>query len=129
MKVFTHIEQFDPSKGSLFNWMYTIIRHATLSSIKNKSMEPYQELKQDELEHLQINPFRQLEWKDIFLYLDKLPESTRLVCSLFYLDACSIREISSAINMKEGTVKWHLNECRNRLRTIFDHQLRTEKSA
>jgi hypothetical protein len=31
--------------------------------------------------------------------------------------------------MKQGTVKWQLNECRRRLKNIFDEQIRIEKSA
>ena len=66
------------------------------------------------------NPFKQLEWKDIYYYLDQLPANTRYVCSLYYLEGFSIKEITGLLEMKEGTVKWHLNECRTRLKVIFE---------
>jgi RNA polymerase sigma-70 factor (ECF subfamily) len=66
------------------------------------------------------NPFKQLEWKDIYYYLDQLPPNTRYVCSLYYLEGFSIKEITNLIDMKEGTVKWQLNECRTRLKEIFE---------
>lgn len=65
------------------------------------------------------NPFKQLEWKDIYFYLDKLPERTRVVCTLFYIEGFSIQEISAGLNMKLGTVKWHLSECRTKLKDIL----------
>lgn len=129
LNVFNHIDQFDPTRGILFNWIYTIVRNAALASARKINAFSYQELDEQSMDDLQINPFRQLEWKDIFFYLDKLPEATRLVCSMFYLDGCSIRDISQTTGMKQGTVKWQLNECRRRLKNIFDEQIRIEKSA
>lgn len=129
LNVFNHIDQFDPARGNLFNWIYTIVRHAAVAAVRTNNSLSYQELDEQTLDDLQINPFRQLEWKDIFFYLDKLPEQTRLVCSMFYLEGCSIKEISQTIGMKEGTVKWQLSECRHRLKTIFEKQFRIEKSA
>lgn len=129
MNVFTHIDQYNPDKGTLFNWIYSIVRHSAIHSVKLKSSQQQFELIDEQLHHFQINPFKQLEWKEIFSWLDKLPPLTRIVCSLFYLDGYSIKEIAAEINRKEGTVKWHLNECRTRLKIISNQPLSIEKSA
>ena len=65
------------------------------------------------------NPFLALEWKDIYLFLDTLAPATRIVCNLFYLEAFSIRDISTELHLSPGTVKWHLSETRKKLKPIL----------
>ena len=59
-----------------------------------------------------------------FISLAKLPPTTRAVCSLYYMEGFSIKEMSAALDMKEGTVKWHLNESRKRLKIIVQPNLK-----
>jgi RNA polymerase sigma-70 factor (ECF subfamily) len=125
LKVFRNIHQYDPDKGDFFNWVYTTVRNAALTLIRDKKSKLTFELNENNIEAIANNPFRQLEWKDIYYYLDQLPANTRYVCSLHYLEGFSVKEISRLIDMKEGTVKWHLNECRTRLKAIFEqHNVR-----
>ncbi|MBZ5856796.1 RNA polymerase sigma factor [Flavihumibacter profundi] len=129
LKIFRNIGQYDPSRGEFFNWCYTIIRNAALTLVRDKRANLTVELKDDLNVYTTINPFRQFEWKDIYVYLDKLPAGTRAVCSLFYLEGYNIREIGEALELKDGTVKWHLNECRNKLKVIFEQSPIIERSA
>ena len=59
------------------------------------------------------------EGEDLFLYLDMLPPATRAVSSLYYKEDLSIKEISHQLNISDGTVKWHLSECRNKLSKLL----------
>ena len=120
LKVFKNLNQYDPAKGDFFNWAYTIVRNAALTLIRDKDNNLTYELNENVHDTVGYNPFKRLEWKDIYYYLDKLPANTRYVCSLYYLEGFSIREIANSITMKEGTVKWHLNECRTKLKKIFE---------
>ena len=120
LKVFRNINQYDPAKGDFFNWAYTTVRNAALTLIRDKKNKLTFELTENAADATVNNPFKQLEWKDIYYYLDQLPTNTRYVCSLYYLEGFSIQEITGLIEMKEGTVKWHLNECRTRLKVIFE---------
>ncbi len=52
--------------------------------------------------------------------LDHLPPQQRTVAVLFYLDDLSIAEIGLSLGLKEGTVKFHLNRARNRLREVLE---------
>jgi RNA polymerase sigma factor (sigma-70 family) len=119
LKVFKNIHQYDKTKGMVFNWVYTIVRNSALSLLKNKnnfsSFQTIENLEESAFE----NPFKKLEWNDIYLYLDTLPPKTRCICNLFYLQGFSIKEIAVAVDVKEGTVKWHLNESRIRLKQVF----------
>ena len=126
LRVFSHIEQYDPAKGTFFNWVYTIVRNVALTLIRDKKNHLTFELIENKPEAPGNNPFKQLEWKDVYYYLDMLPAKTRCVCSLYYLEGFSMKEIANAIDINEGAVKWHLSECRKRLRIIFE-QLNIKK--
>ncbi len=118
MKVFKNIGQYDDAKGDFFNWIYTIVRNTCLTLIRNRKPEMTVEIKEHMEGILLYDPFASAEWDEIFHALDKLAPATRAICSLFYLENFSIKEICTEMNIKEGTVKWHLNESRNRLREI-----------
>ncbi len=124
LRVYKNIERFDPNKGTLFNWIYTIVRNAALTQVRVKKTETRLELFTDDLEEKAVyNPFREKEWHDIYLFLGKLPHTTRAICSLYYMEGFLVREISVALEMKEPTVKWHLNESRKKLKMIAQPNL------
>jgi RNA polymerase sigma factor (sigma-70 family) len=129
LKIFKNIGQFDATKGEFFNWCYTIIRYSALTLVRDKRANLMVELQDEHVEYIAVNPFKALEWKDIYIQLDKLPAATRAVCTLFYIEGFSIKEIGESLKLKEGTVKWHLSECRLKLKTIFDQLSIIEKSA
>jgi RNA polymerase sigma factor (sigma-70 family) len=119
LKVFKNINQYNPSKGEFFNWTYTIVRNSCLTILRDRKTDLKLEYKEDITDTTAYDPFSDSEWEDVFQYLNKLPPSTRAVCSLFYLENFSVKEIGQQLEMKEGTVKWHLNESRNKLKDIL----------
>lgn len=120
LNVFKNIGKFDPAKGELFNWAYTIVRNAAITHLNSlKIIHPTAEISGHTEQTSYYSPFEELEWGDIYLNLDKLPPATRAVCTLHYLEGFSIREISDQLKLSDGTIKWHLSESRNRLRTLF----------
>ena len=120
LNVFKNIKQYDPAKGELFNWVYTIVRNAAITHLNSKKiLRPTTEITVQIENLLNYNPFKELEWNDIYFYLDKLPPATRAVCTLHYLEGFAIKEISERLDLSEGTIKWHLSEGRSRLRTLF----------
>ena len=119
LSVYKNISSYDTSKGEFLNWCYTIVRNAAITYLRTiKSLNTVQldtALHYDYCE----NPLIELEWEDLFSYLDKLPPATRAVSSLYYREGFSIKEISQQLNISVGTVKWHLSECRNKLSKLL----------
>ena len=119
LNIYKNITSYDDSKGEFLNWCYTIVRNAAITHLKSiKSLNTVQldiALHSDYCE----NPLIELEWEDLFSYLDKLPPATRAVSSLYYRENFSIKEISQQLNISDGTVKWHLSECRNKLSKLL----------
>jgi RNA polymerase sigma-70 factor (ECF subfamily) len=124
LKVYKQIAQYDSTKGSFFNWMYTIIRNTALDKLKGKNFFTVQ-IVDDNTMHLaqEENPLQLLEQKDMYLLLSVLPPATRVICILFYLDGFGIKDICHQLQLSSGTVKWHLSETRKKLKTFFESLL------
>jgi RNA polymerase sigma factor (sigma-70 family) len=125
LKVFTNIDQYDPAKGEFFNWMYTTVRNAALTMLRDRKTQTFDYVEIEEKMGFvsQENPWEQLSGGDIHVYLMQLPVATRRICSLYYVDGFSVKEIANSLAISDGTVKWHLSESRNRLKMIFENPL------
>lgn len=119
LKVFRNIEQYNAEKGTFFNWVYTVVRNAALTEVRNKKSGVSEVFTGQLPDTASFNPFEEKEWSSIYELLHKLPPTTRAVCVLYYLEGYSVKEIVESLEMKDGTVKWHLNEGRTRLRNLF----------
>ena len=121
LRVFKNIGQYDNTKSELLTWIYAIVRHEALTVIRNqKTVMVTQELMADMPVEVMTNPFIQTKEQDVYVYLSALTNTTRAVCTLFYIEGYSIKEIATSLDMKEGTVKWHLSDGRKRLQSIFN---------
>jgi RNA polymerase sigma factor (sigma-70 family) len=121
LRVFKNLDQYDSKKGEFFNWVYTIVRNSALTMIRDRqtSKIEFDDLDDKMVAISQINPFEELEYNDIHTCMKYLPLATRRICSLYYLDGLSSKEISELLAISSGTVKWHLSESRSRLAVIF----------
>jgi RNA polymerase sigma-70 factor (ECF subfamily) len=52
--------------------------------------------------------------------LAQLPEQQRWIVQLFELDGFTSPEIAEMLDLKDGTVRWHLHTARQALRTVLD---------
>ena len=120
MKVYRNITAYDNSKGTLFNWAYTIVRNAALDQLKKRRFPSTQALD----EHIELTydhtPTLQIESKAFYAMLDVLQEPGRIICSLFYVESFSVKEIAHHLQMQEGTVKWHLHQVRKKLKPVLE---------
>ena len=64
---------------------------------------------------------------DLYRALDQLPEKYRDVVKLKYFDGCTIREISDATGMPQGTVSVYLRRAVSRLRDQLKEDSLCEK--
>lgn len=122
LKVFKNIREYDSSKSELITWIYTIVRNETLTIVRNnKNQVVTTELTDDLAVEIISNPFSQTTEEEVLYYLGKLSNTTRAVCNLFYIDGYAIKEIATSLEMKEGTVKWHLSEGRKKIQSNFSN--------
>ena len=127
MKVFNNIEKFDNKKGDLSGWIYVVVRNAAISHVREKSKQMVtQEISTDLQIESSQNPFKDASSETVIRFLNTLSVTTRAVFNLFYIEGFLIKEIALNLDMKEGTVKWHLNEGRNKLKIIFNNNVNSK---
>lgn len=122
LKVFKNINQFDDQKGAFFNWLYTTVRNAALTQLRDQKSQQFAYDEIDDKMGFESgeNPFDKLSESDVIVYLSALPVATRRVCGLYYLDGFTMKEIGESLDISDGTVKWHLSEGRKKLKVIFE---------
>jgi RNA polymerase sigma factor (sigma-70 family) len=121
LRVFKFMHLYDKTQADIQTWIYTIVRNEALTIVRNKkNLTITKELSTDLEIASNFKPFDENANEETQLYLSKLPETTRAIFTLFYLENLSIKEVAKDLEMKEGTVKWHLSEGRKKLQTIFN---------
>ena len=70
---------------------------------------------------ISVNPFKDTSGEMAIAFLTTLTTTTRAVFSLFYIEGLLVKEIAKELEMKEGTVKWHLNDGRSKLKLIYNN--------
>lgn len=127
LRVFAQIDKYDAARGSFYTWLHTVVRNTALTFLRDSKQFRTTELTADMHESLGEKPFDNFEWEELFKLLSRLPTDTRAVVVLFYVESFSIKEISAMLQMKEGTVKWHLSEGRKKLKHILKPEVFSEK--
>ena len=96
------------------SWAYRIVTNKANDWIRKSKAE-----KQVSIENIQNHQHK--EKKDIGLkeLLEKLDIRKRAVISLYYLEQLSVSDISSALNIPQGTVKSRLHDARKELKELW----------
>ena len=64
-----------------------------------------------------------LTYKNILEEFEKLPEQTKQVCELFYIDNLTVSQIKEALNIPTGTIKSLLFRTRKKIQKQFKQEL------
>src|SRR4051812_35424835 len=67
-----------------------------------------------------------IDYKQLLLQINILPEATKKVFNLFAIDGYSHKEIGELLNISEGTSKWHLNAARQKLKEYIENSVLTK---
>lgn len=116
LKVFQHIDRYQPDKSAFYTWMRTIILNNCLDYIRKRSKE-IAHIKEEYNGDVYLEPdvLEKLKLDDILKLVQALPPATGAVFNLFAIEGYSHKEISTMLNISEGTSKWHLNAARKLL--------------
>ena len=72
---------------------------------------------------LEKNKNKQVTYKNILEEFEKLPEQTKQVCELFYIDNLTVSQIKEALNIPTGTIKSLLFRTRKKIQKQFKQEL------
>lgn len=127
MNAFNNIKKYDAAKGTLDGWVYSVVRNAAISHVRAKKKEmAHNEIMLEMQIEVSANPLKNETEEFVLSFLTTLTTTTRAVFNLFYIEGFLIKEIALCLEMKEGTVKWHLNEGRNKLKLIYNNNINTQ---
>ena len=112
VKMFRSIHAFDATKGNFHGWVKKIIINESLDQIKQRSR--FVSLEIDTVEEPFVNNsiIEKTDAAAILQMVRQLPPATHAVFVLYAIDGYTHKEISTQLNISEGTSKWHLSEAR-----------------
>ena len=121
LKVFQNIKTYDAQKGDLGAWICTIIIRTAID-YNRKEFKFFTEDYNDQDEgdfFLEPVILSKLYAEDILKTIQQLPDATRVIFNLSVIDGYSHKEISTQLNITEGTSRWHLAEGKKKLRALL----------
>jgi RNA polymerase sigma factor (sigma-70 family) len=122
LKVFRHINRFNPDSGSIDGWIYRIMVHTAIDVMRaacklqtdTLSESLYIDRSETALDHMRA--------EEIIALIATLPPAYRTVFNLFVMEGHSHAEIASLLQISEGTSKSNLAKARMKLQTLIREQ-------
>lgn len=119
IRVWDQIDAYDPSKGTLFTWMYRIARNKAIDARRSRDFKAGEKSKDlDEyVDIFEISDKRE-DYIGLSKVLDTIGEMCKKLIQLNFFMGYSHAEISEKEGMALGTVKTRLRNC---LKDIKQH--------
>ncbi|HTE86725.1 MAG TPA: RNA polymerase sigma factor [Dehalococcoidia bacterium] len=113
LRAWRHRASFDPKKGSVSGWLFTITANVARTRARRWRFLPFLETRREVSTDLD-------DRIDLERAIAQLSERQRLVIQCFYAIGLSIAETSQVMGCTEGTVKSTLADARSALRVKLD---------
>lgn len=123
LKIFNCLDQFK-GDGPLAAWMGKIVLHTTLDHVRSQityRQKIYFPTEPEE-QPIQNEAMSNLLAEELLALLQKLPDTTRAVFSLYVIDGFKHREIAEQLGIEENTSKWYLSQARQQLQNMLLQQ-------
>jgi len=125
-KVFTHIERYDMARP-FKAWLGKIMMNASIDFYRaNLKMAYTEDL--DKAEQMSDGDMvdKNLNYEDLLVMVQQLPQAYRTVFNLFAIEGYSHDEIAAMLNINSGTSKSNLHKARQKLKQMI---LKADSSA
>ncbi|SDT63724.1 RNA polymerase sigma-70 factor, ECF subfamily [Mucilaginibacter mallensis] len=118
LKIFQHIKTYDAQKGDLGAWVCTIIIRTAIDYNRKELKFFTEDYNDQDTDEYFIDPdiLSKLYAADLLKTIQQLPDATRVIFNLSVIDGYSHKEISTQLNITEGTSRWHLADGKKKLR-------------
>ena len=122
--VWTKAGLYDPSKGSVLTWLFTIARNLRIDRIRRESSRPLAELGDYDAPSDEPGSEEILARKDeaqcVARALAKIPPEQMKILTLSFVEDVSQSEIAQRLNLPLGTVKSRMRLAYNHLRKTLE---------
>jgi RNA polymerase sigma factor (sigma-70 family) len=134
IKVFKSLENFK-GDSKFSTWIYRVAYNTCLDRIKknkkhlnNIAIDEFTFNKLDTIDNALDNIIKEEKSTLIRNCINKLPEDSSALLTLFYFEELSLEEISKIINIEANTVKVKLFRARKKLATILEQYLQPQNN-
>ena len=119
LKIFKSIAKLEKSE-SFNSWSASLVRNTTLDHVRKKVKYDQRHADIEEVHTVTVNEALQtLSIQEILKQVHSLNDKERIVFSMYAIDGYKHKEISSTLNISEGTSKWYLNQARRNLKELL----------
>ncbi|WP_299524360.1 sigma-70 family RNA polymerase sigma factor [Winogradskyella sp.] len=132
IKVFKSLDKFK-GDSKFSTWIYRVAYNTCLDNIKknkkhlnNVAIDEYTFNKLDTIDNALDNIINEEKRDLIKKCINKLPEDSSALLTLFYFEELSLEEISKIINVEANTVKVKLFRARKKLAVILEQYLQPQ---
>lgn len=134
IKVFKSLDKFK-GDSKFSTWIYKVAYNTCLDNIKknkkhlnNVAIDEYTFNKLDTIDNALDNIIKEEKSALIKNCINKLPEDSSALLTLFYFEELSLDEISKIINIEANTVKVKLFRARKKLAVILEQYLQPQNN-
>lgn len=122
LKVYNKLSTFT-AYNSFGGWLRIIANHTAVDYLRETRFKHL--VFENESDRLSLNNVRayaeddlvnHLTYKQLTAEFEKLPETTRKIFELFYIDNLPVKKISKALNIPTGTIKSTLSRTRRKIK-------------
>lgn len=116
LKAFQKIHTFQ-FKGSFEGWLRKIVFHSVSDYVKaNMKYKNHITSLEDKEFYIGTEDADNMTYQELLNLIKELPDTARFVFNMYVMERMPHKEIGAALNISEGTSKWHLSEARKFLR-------------
>ncbi|MEL6719156.1 MAG: RNA polymerase sigma factor [Bacteroidota bacterium] len=124
MVIFKDIGQY-AGKGNFEGWMKRVVVNAALRYLRKwkRSIIALEDYVEEDTFVAEESYNSQLSLQELTQMIQQLPVGYRTVFNMYVIDGYTHKEISTYLNISEGTSKSQLSKARKLLRTMLEQQL------
>lgn len=128
LKVYKKLSKFTEYE-SFGGWLRVLSNRVAIDYLRevnsnNRAIENFKNIKCcSNVVSSEDDVVNRLTYKNILEEFEKLPEQTKRVCELFYIDNLTVTQISEVLNIPTGTIKSLLFRTRKKIQTKFKQEL------
>ncbi len=123
VKIWSHLDRYDPARGRLFTWMLNIARNGAIDVLRSRRHQEEQQIRNlDQNVNLDISQLavsQRIDHIGLSAVLDGMGEEQRRIIDLAYFQGFTQEEIAKKLDMPLGTVKTRVRKALIQLRELL----------
>ncbi len=124
VKIWKHIDSYDPEKGRLFTWLLNIARNTCKDYLRSKPYRNQQQISASEEEHIHVNmmlgqvTYQDESW-DLQDIIEGMHPKYREIIHWVYICGYTQEKVAAMLDIPLGTVKTRSRIAIKQLRVIY----------